>query len=150
MAIVAPESPMLVGAIAVSVPPHIDAEELANVSPVGKVSVNATPVSATVFAMGFVMVKVSDVVPLRAIAAGLNALAIDGGATTLMLAEAVPPVPPFAEVTLPVVLFWSPPEAPVTFIENVHELLCARVVPDRLMTLVPCAAVIAPPPQIPV
>jgi hypothetical protein len=88
-------------------------------------------------------------VPLCAIAVGLIALAIDGGATTLMLAEAVPPVRPFAEVTLPVVLFWSPAEAPVTFIENVHELLCASVVLDRLMTFAPSAAVIAPPPQVP-
>ena len=76
-------------------------------SPVGNVSVNATPVSATAFAAGLVIVKVSDVVAFRAMLAGLNALAIDGGATTLMQAEAVPPVPPSIEVTLPVVLFCS-------------------------------------------
>ena len=57
---------------------------------------------------------------------GLNALAIDGGATTLTLAEAVPPVPPSVEVTLPVVLFCCPAAMPVTFTENVQEVLCAK------------------------
>jgi hypothetical protein len=38
---------------------------------------------------------------------------------------------------------------PVTFTENVHEVLCASVAPVRLITLVACVAVIVPPPQLP-
>jgi hypothetical protein len=75
------------------------------ISPVGSASVNATPVNATVFAAGLVIVKVNEVVAFSAMLAGLKTLAMVGGATTGMLAEAVPPVPPSVEVTLPVVLF---------------------------------------------
>jgi hypothetical protein len=135
-AMVAPVNAIPVGAVVVSVPPQTVAEALATVKPVGSVSVNATPVKATVFAAGFVMVNVSDVVALSPIVAGLNTLAIDGGATTVTLAEAVPPVPPSVEVTLPVVLFCKPAAMPVTFTENTQELLAARLAPVRLITLV--------------
>ena len=135
-AMVAPVNAIPVGAVVVSVPPQTVAEALATVKPVGSVSVNATPVKATVLAAGFVMVNVSDVVALSPIVAGLNTLAMDGGATTLTLAEAVPPVPPSVEVTLPVVLFCKPAAMPVTFTENTHELLAARLAPVRLITLV--------------
>ena len=77
-------------------------------------------------------------------------MAIDGGATTLMLAEAVPPVPPSVEVTLPVVLFCSPAAMPVTFTENVQDALAAKVAPDRLITFVLWVAVMVPPPHDPV
>jgi hypothetical protein len=123
---------------------------VATTKPVGSVSVNATPVSATALATGLVIVKVSDVVPFSGIAAAPKALAIDGGATTLIEAEAVPPVPPWVEVTLPVVLFWVPADVPVTFTENVHELLDASVAPVKLTTLVACVDVIVPLPQLPV
>jgi len=125
-------------ATAVAVPPQVLVRPfgVATTSPAGKVSVNATPFSATVLPAGLVMVKVRDVVPFSGIAAAPKALAIDGGATTLMLAEAVPPVPPSVEVTLPVVLFCVPAAIPVTFTENVHDVLAARVAPERLMTLV--------------
>ena len=149
-AIVAPVSAIPVGAVVVSVPPQTVAVAFATVSPVGNVSVKATPVSATVFAAGLVMVNVSEVVAFRAMLLGLNTLAIDGGATTLMLAEAVPPVPPSVEVTLPVVLFCKPAAIPVTFTENVQEELAAIVPPLRLMTFVACVAVIVPLPQEPV
>ena len=104
-ATVAPERAIPVGAVVVKVPPQTVAEAFATVSPVGSVSANATPVSDTVLAAGFVIVNVSDVVAFNAMLLGLNTLAIDGGATTSMLAEAVPPVPPSVDVTLPVVLF---------------------------------------------
>src|SRR5215469_189614 len=81
---------------------------------------------------------------------GANALAVDGGATTAMLAEAVPPVPPSVDVTAPVVLFCCPAAVPVTFTLNVQEAVTARVAPDKLITLVFCVAVIVPPPQVPV
>ena len=139
-------------ATAVAVPPQALVRPLGvdTTSPAGSVSVNATPVSATVFAAGLVTLKVSVVVPLSGIVVGLNALAIEGGATTLRLAEAVPPVPPSVEVTAPVVLFFCPADVPVTFTENVHELLAARLAPARLITFVPCVAVIVPPPQTPI
>ena len=149
-AIIAPDKAMLVGLVVVKVPPHTAAVPLATVSPVGSVSLNATPVRATALAAGLVMVKVSEVVAFKAIELGLNTLAIEGGATTLTLAEAVPPVPPSVEVTLPVVLFCVPAAVPVTFTEKVQEALAARVAPDRPMTFVPAVAVIVPPPQEPV
>src|SRR5882724_622054 len=152
-AIVPPVSEMLPEpATAVAVPPHVLVKPfgVAITRPAGKASVNATPVSATAFAPGLVMVKVSDVVPLRGTEAAPNALAIDGGATTLMLADAVPPIPPSVDVTFPVVLFCVPAAVPVTFTAKVHEVLDASVAPDRLITFVACVAVIVPPPQLPV
>ena len=149
-AIVAPVNAIPVGAVVVSVPPQTAAVAFATVSPVGNVSVKATPVSATVFAAGLVMVNVSEVVAFRAMLLGLNTLAIDGGATTLIEAEAVPPVPPSVEVTFPVVLFCVPAAIPVTFTENVQEPLAAIVPPFRLITLVPAVAVIVPAPHVPV
>ena len=91
------------------------------------------------------MVNVREVVPLCAIVDGANTFAIDGGACTLTLVEAVPPVPPSVEVTLPVVLFCSPAAIPVTLIEKVQEPLAAIEPPDKLITLVPAVAVIVPP-----
>src|SRR5260370_14199384 len=94
-------------ATAVATPPQVLVSPLgvATTSPAGKVSVKATPVSATALAPGLVMVKVSEVVPLSGRLAAPNALAIDGGATPLILAEAVPPVPALVHVTFPVVFF---------------------------------------------
>src|SRR5258708_29127913 len=88
-------------AVAVGVPPQVllSALGFATTSPVGSVSLNATPASATVFAAGLVMVKVSEVVPFKGTPAVPNAFAMDGGATTVRLADAVPPVPPSVEVT---------------------------------------------------
>lgn len=141
---------MLVGAVVVSVPPQTVALALATVNPVGKVSVNATPVRAVVFAVGFVRVKVKEVVPLSAIVFGLNAFAMVGGATTVTFAVAVPPVPPSVEVMLPVVLVCRPAEMPVTLTEKVQELFPAIVPPDKLTAAVPAVATIVPEPQEPV
>jgi hypothetical protein len=149
-AMVAPVSAMPVGAVVVSVPPQTVAVAFATVKPVGSVSVNATPVRATAFAAGLVMVKVRDVVAFSAIAVGLNALAIEGGATTLTLAEAVPPVPPSVEDTLPVVLFFVPAVVPVTFTLNVQVPPAAIVPPERLIVPEPATAVTVPLPQAPV
>jgi hypothetical protein len=134
----------------------VPAQELANpfgvaiVIPVGNVSVNATPVNATEFAAGFVIVKLSEDVPFGEIAIGLNALAIEGGAMTEIEAVAVPPAPPSVEVTFPVTLFCVPATIPVTLTEKVHDALAARFAPDKLTAPPPCAAVIVPPPQLPV
>jgi hypothetical protein len=139
-------------ATAVAAPPHVFVSPLgvATTIPAGSVSVKATPVSATALAAGFVTVKVRAVVPFKGIAAAPKALAIEGGATTLIDAEAVPPVPPSVDVTLPVVLFCVPATAPVTFTEKVHEVLAAIAAPAKLITLVPAVAVIVPAPHVPV
>ena len=67
--------------------------------------------------------NVSVVVPFTTMLAAPNALAIVGGATTVRLAEAVPPVPPSVEVTALVVLFLAPAVVPVTLTVIVHEPL---------------------------
>ena len=133
-------------AVAVAVPPHVLPRPLgvATATPLGKPSVNATPCSATVFAAGLVMVKVSVDVPLIGMPLGLKALAITGGATTLMLAEAVPPVPPSVEVMAALTLFCVPAAVPVTLIEKVQNPLAAMLDPDKLITFVPWVAVIVP------
>jgi len=146
----APVSAIPVGAVVVNVPPHTVAEALATVSPVGSVSVKATPFSATLLLAGFVMVKVNDEVALRDIDVGLKTFAMEGGATTLTPADAVPPVPPSVDVTFPVVLFFVPAVVPVTFTENVHELFAAMLPADRLTALAPAVAVMVPAPQDPV
>src|SRR2546427_719413 len=150
----APDNAMPVGAVVVKVPPHTVADALATVRPVGSVSVKATPVSASAFAPGLVIVKVSDVVAFRPVPLGLNTLAIAGGASTLSEAEAVPPVPPSVEVTLPVVLLLLPAVVPVTSNEKVQDDPAAgdavSVPPDRLMVPLPAVAVIVPLPQEPV
>src|SRR5258708_24438828 len=99
-AIVAPVRVIPVGFVVVRVPPHTVADALATVSPVGSVSLKATPVKATVFAAGLVMVNCNEVVAFRLMVEGLNTLAIEGGATTVKTAVLlVVPVPPSVEVT---------------------------------------------------
>src|SRR5205823_17117 len=120
-------------ATAVAVPPQVFDRPFGveTTRPVGSVSVNATPASATVLAAGFVMVKVSVVVPFSGIVVGLNALAIDGGATTISVAVLlVVPVPPSVEVIALVVLTASPAAMPFTVTVSVHELFAARVIAE--------------------
>jgi len=75
-----------VAAVVVNVPPHCAVEESATVKPAGKVSENATPVSAVVV-FGFVIVKLNVVVPFKAIVAAPKAFEIEGGATTATVSE---------------------------------------------------------------
>src|SRR5215471_15600828 len=93
---VAPDSAIPVGAVVVRVPPQTLAELLATVSPVGRVSVNATPVRGMVLLAGLLIVKFKDVVEPTAMVAGLNALAITGGTGlstfTIAVACAVAPL----------------------------------------------------------
>src|SRR5258708_902816 len=154
-AIVAPVSVIPVGFVVVSVPPQVLDELLATVSPVGSVSLNATPVSATVFAAGLVIVNCNELVAFRAMLVGLKTLAMVGGATTVRVAVLlVVPVPPSVEVIAPVVLFSSPALVPVTFTEKVQEDPAAGdAVNDpllRVMVLLPAVAVTVPLPQAPV
>jgi len=76
-----------VPAVAVAVPPKVlvRPDGVATTSPLGKVSVTATPLKA-VAPFGSVMVKVKLVVPPTTTLAAPNALLIDGGATTSRLA----------------------------------------------------------------
>lgn len=111
---------------------------------VGKVSENATPLRSAV-EFGLVRVNVIVEVPLVGMLAGEKAFAIDGGVNTVTVAEAVFPVPPFVEVTAPVVLFCVPAAVPVTFTEKLQLLFVGMVAPERLTLFIPCAAVIAPP-----
>jgi hypothetical protein len=114
-------------------------------NPVGKVSVNATPVRPMVF--GLLMVNVKLVLAFSGIEAAPNALLMVGGLATVRLAEAVLPLPPLAEVTAPVVLFFTPEVVPVTFTVTLHELLTATVPPLKL-TLPLAAVAVAVPPQV--
>jgi len=81
-------------AAAVVVPPHVLLRPfgVATTSPAGKLSVNATPVRATVFSAGLVIVKPRLVVPFTGIMAAPKALLMLGGVTTdsVCCAEAVP------------------------------------------------------------
>lgn len=96
---------VLVPAVAVSVPLHVllvlGAE--ATCTPEGKVSLKATPVSAKP-GFGLLMLKVTVLVPFSGMLVGENALLMVGGLATTRFAVAVLPVPPFVEVTLPLVL----------------------------------------------
>lgn len=155
VAIDPPEKLMLPDpAVAVAVPTQVPPKPfgVATTSPVGRVSVNATPASATVLAAGLVSVKVSAETPFGAIAVGLKALAIAGGATTTIDAEAAAPVPPSVEVINPVVLFCVPGAMPTTFTENVHEPPAGSVPPERFTTDAPemPPVVMVPAPQEPV
>ena len=121
---------------------------VATTIPLGNASVNATPLSATVLI--WAMVKLRLVVPFIGIRPAPNVLVIEGGASTVTLAAAVPPVPPSTDVTAPVVLFCAPAAVPVTLTLNVHDPLAASVAPAKLTLLPPAVAVIVPPPHDPV
>ena len=90
------------------------------------------------------MVKLSEVEPFSGMLAAPNALMITGGATTVIEALEVLPVPPSVEVTW-TLLFFTPAVVPVTFTETVQEALAARVPPERLTLEDPTTAVAVPP-----
>ena len=102
---------------------------LATCRPAGRLSVKPTPVSGTVFPAGSVSVKVSVVIPPCTIVLGAKDLVMVGGATTVSVAEAVFPFPPFVEVTEPLVLFFKPLVTPVTLTVTVQVLLGTIVPP---------------------
>lgn len=95
---------LVVPPIAVTVPPQplfrFGVDEI--VKPVGSVSVNASPVSATPFV--FVILNVSDVLPFSGIVGAPNVFMMLGGDTTVRFALAVLPVPPSVDETALVVL----------------------------------------------
>src|SRR5262249_47962613 len=104
-----------------------------------------TPLRFTV-EFGLVTVKVRLVVPFSGMFAAPNDFAIVGGATTVMLALPVEPVPPFAAETLPVTLFLTPAVGAVTVTLRLQEVLVGRV--RRLREIMSGAVVVrVPPPQ---
>src|SRR5215471_12049432 len=133
--------------VADAVPPQLLVKPfgVATTNPVGSVSLNATPLFATVFATGLVIVNVSVLVPFSGIELGLNALAIDGGPTTVSVSLAVAPVPPLVELTAPEVLVKAPAAVPVTLTTTVQELFTAMLPPVRLMLDPPAVAEAVPP-----
>ena len=88
----------------------------ATTRPDGKASLTARPVRATVLAAGFVIVRVRTELALIATLVGAKAFVIVGGISTAKVAEAVPPVPSFVELTVPVVLTLAPDVVAVTVI----------------------------------
>jgi len=91
-------------AAAVTVPVQVVTSPfgVATCKPAGSVSLKAMPVSAR-FELGLLSVKVTEVVEFSRMLAAPKALVMVGGAATDRFAEAVLPVPPLVEVTLPVV-----------------------------------------------
>jgi hypothetical protein len=145
----APDNVIPVGEVVVSVPPQGVAVPFATVRPVGSVSVNPTPVSATGFVAGLVMVNVRDVVPFRATVEEPNAFAIEGGPSTASVAVLlVPPVPVSFELTAPVVLLFCPALVPVTFRLTLHDELAGKVPPLRLKLLLPAVPPVTFPLQV--
>src|SRR5437763_7924574 len=79
------------------------------------------------------------------------AIARAGGvSTTVMLAEAVAPVPPSREVTALVVFVCTPSVVPVTVTLNVPLPPAANVPPDKVIVFEPGTATIVPPPKLPI
>src|SRR5215471_15720759 len=139
-AIIPPLNVRLVSpALGANVPPQVSVAfgGLATTSPAGNVSVNATPVRTTV-GFGLVSVNVRVVVWPTGTNAAPNALVIVGGATTVIIAVLlVVPVPPFADVMGPVVLFLTPAVVPVTVTPNVQFPPAAIAAPVSAIVLLP-------------
>jgi hypothetical protein len=150
-ALVPPVRPMevLPAAPPVIVPPQVLVTPgvPATTRPDGNASLTARPVRATVLAAGFVIVRVKTELALATTLVGANALLIVGGATTVKVAEAVPPVPLVA-LTLPVVLTLLPAVAAVTLTETAQVALTASEPPLRLNEVEPEVAPLTDPPQL--
>ena len=134
-------------AVAVKVPPQVLVAlgVLATCTPVGKVSLTARPVRITVLPVGLVMVRVRVEVPPTAMLLGEKALVIVGGISTDKVAEAVPPVPPFVELTLPVVLARAPVVVAATLTLMAQLVLTPTVPPLRLIAGSPGFGAKVPP-----
>jgi hypothetical protein len=138
-------------ATAVAVPPQVldSPFGVETTSPAGKLSVKATPASATVFTAGFVIVNVKLVVPFRGTFVAPKAFAIEGGATTSTMAVLlVVPVPPSVELIAPVVLLLVPAVVPVTLTLMLQDPLADTLAPLRLKLPLPPTAPLTVPPQV--
>jgi hypothetical protein len=108
--------------------------------------VNETPVRE-VPAFGFVIVNVSVLTPPTGIGFGENAFARLGGEIAVNVSLPVLPVPPFVEVTLPVVFALAPAVVAVTLTVTVHVPLAAIVPPEKLTDVFPAAGANVGEPQ---
>jgi hypothetical protein len=155
---VAPESEMVPEpAVAVMVPlPHDPVRPfgVATINPAGRGSLNPT-FDSEAPELGFCTVNERDVVPPTGIVTAPNTLEIVGGAAAAVTPNvvlAVEPVPPFVELTAPVVLLALPGVLLVTFTVAVHVVpglmvapLKERVdAPDAGANVAPLQFVVAP------
>lgn len=134
-----------------AVPPQFEIKALgaATVKPGGKASVNATPASpAKLF--GLTIEKLTVVEPNGTNLAGVKALLITGGDTTVRLADAELPSKLSSETTVLVTFNSMPGVPPKTGILNVQDPPAGIVAPTKLIKDVPETALITPPPQLPV
>ena len=90
-----------------------------------------TPADGPGPALPTVSVYVAPVCPWKKLPLWLLAM-VRSDASTVIVAVAVFPVPPFVALTAPVVFTCVPAVTPVTFTENVHVPLAAMVPPARL------------------
>lgn len=104
--------------------------------PVGRLSVNATPVKDTVFSTGLVIVNVNVLTSPRVIVSGVKDLLINGGEMTVNVRDAVLPVPPLVEETFPLVFGYSPPVKEVVPTTTV-QLPFAVILPPVRLTVSP-------------
>ena len=134
---------------AVIAPPHVFVMPLgvATTKPMGNRSVNATWLRAVV-ALGLVIVKVKLVMPFTGSTATPKALLMVGGKATMVLAEAVLPLPPSMEVMADAVLFFNPAVVPVTITESMQVVLAGSVAPVKLNEPAPPVAVTVVRPQV--
>jgi len=119
----------------------------ATFSPAGKLSLKLTPVNV-VDALGFVSVRVIVLTPFSGMVVGLNALVTVGGDATVIEALPVFPVPAFVDVTLPVVLFFTPPVVPVMLTATVQVPLAAIVPPLKFSVVSPALGANVPPHEV--
>jgi len=135
------EAPLMLTVLVPTPPPVKVAPEqpvvaaVEKVIPDGRVSLTATPDSATVLAAGLVMVIVIVDVPVfTGMLAEPKTLAMVGGATTVKVALAVPPVVlGLVEVTAPVVLTLLPAVVDVTVAVTVQLVPPAMDAPVSLI-----------------
>ena len=141
----APESEIVPEpAVAVMVPPPHDPVRpfgVATTSPAGRGSLK--PIfESDAPELGFCTVNESDVVPPTGIVTAPNTLEIAGAAAAAVtpnVALAVEPVPPFVELTAPVVLFAVPGVLLVTFTVAVHDVPGLIVAPLKERVDAPAA-----------
>ncbi len=138
-------------AAAMAPPPQLPASPFGveTLRPPGSGSVKPTPVKVLDL-LGLSMVKLSEIDSFTSMVTAPKDFAIIGGAgTTVMLAEAVLPVPALVEVTV-TLLVCVPTLVPVTLTPKVHEADPASVAPVKLISAEPGVAAMLPPPQVPV
>ena len=115
-------------------------------NPVARVLENETPVNATTW-FGFITLNVKGRLAPFGIAAAENVSMIVGGCATMIVAEAVVPVPPSVDAIAPVTLLIVPSVVPTTLTVRVHVPLAPTIPPLSAM-LVETATAVAVPPQL--